>query len=196
MNRRTFFEALGTVSVALGVSKVAQAQPVASHDVEGKLRSMGLSLPDAARPVAVYVPYRITGNQVFIAGNIPPADLDTPTYGKLGRDMTTEQGYIAAKHVGLRILAQLKAACDGDLDRVVKCIQIRGFVNCTDDFTEQSSVINGVSELLRDVFGDAGMGARAALGTNSLPIGASVEVESIFEIRDSGNSAPAAPRLL
>ena len=196
MNRRTFFEALGTVSVALGVSKVAQAQSDAAHDVEGKLRSMGLSLPDAARPVAVYVPYRVTGNQVFIAGNIPPSDLDTPTYGKLGKDLSTEQGYIAARHVGLRILAQLKAACDGDLDRVVKCIQIRGFVNCTDDFTEQSSVINGVSELLRDVFGDEGMGARAALGTNSLPLGASVEVESIFEIRGAGNSRPTAPQLL
>lgn len=181
MNRRSFFEALGTVSVALGVAKVAQSAE--AHDVEGKLRSMDLSLPEAARPVAVYVPYRVTGNQVFIAGNIPPNDLDTPTYGKLGKDLTTEQGYIAAKHVGLRILAQLKAACDGDLDRVVKCIQIRGFVNCTADYTEQSSVINGVSELLRDVFGDAGMGARAALGTNSLPLNAAVEVESIFEIR-------------
>lgn len=181
MDRRSFFEVLATASVALGVSRAAQSAE--SHNVEGKLKDMGLTLPDAARPVAVYVPYRVTGNQVFIAGNIPPADLDTPTFGKVGKDLTTEEGYIAAKHVGLRILAQLKAACDGDLDRVVKCIQIRGFVNCTADFSGQSSVINGVSELLRDVFGDAGMGARAALGANSLPLNASVEVESIFEIR-------------
>lgn len=181
MNRRSFFETLGAASVALGITRAAAAAE--PHNVEEKLRAKGLTLPDAARPVAVYVPYRITGNQVFIAGNIPPNDLDTPTFGKVGRDLTTEQAYIAAQHVGLRILAQLKAACDGDLDRVVKCLQIRGFVNCTAEFTEQSSVINGVSELLRDVFGEAGMGARAALGTNSLPLGAAVEVESIFEIR-------------
>jgi len=181
MNRRSFFELAGAASIAVGLSKAASAQT--SHDVEAKLEAMGLTLPEAARPVAVYVPYRITGNQVFIAGNIPPNDLDTPTFGKVGKDLTTEEAYIAAKHVGLRVLAQLKAACDGDLDRVVKCIQIRGFVNCTDDFTEQSSVINGASELLRDVFGDVGMGARAALGTNSLPLNAAVEVESLFEIR-------------
>lgn len=181
MDRRAFFEGLGVASVALGLSKAARAAE--PYNVEQKLEAMGLTLPDAARPVAVYVPYRITGNQVFIAGNIPPDGLDTPTYGQVGADLTTEDGYIAARHVGLRILAQLKAACDGDFDRVVKCLQIRGHVNCTPDFTEQSSVINGVSELLRDVFGDAGMGARAALGANALPRNAAVEVESIFEIK-------------
>lgn len=181
MNRRSFFEMAGALSVALGVSKAASAQ--ASHDIAAKLAAMDLTLPEPATPVAVYVPYRVTGNQVFIAGNIPPSDLDTPTYGKLGRDLTTEDGYIAAKHVGLRILAQLGRACDGDFDRVVKCLQIRGFVNCTEDFTEQSSVINGTSELFAELFGDAGKGARAALGTNALPLGASVEVESIWEIR-------------
>lgn len=169
------------MSVALGVARAAKAQ--ASHNVEGKLGDMGLTLPEPATPVAVYVPYRVTGNQVFIAGNIPPNDLDTPTYGKVGRDITTDQGYIAAQHVGLRILAQLKRACDGDLDRVVKCLQIRGFVNCTDDFDEQSLVVNGASELFAELFGEAGKGARAALGTNALPLGACVEVESIWEIR-------------
>jgi len=182
MNRRTFFELAGAASVALGLSRSAAAATT-TREVESKLAELDLVLPEAASPVAVYVPYRVTGNQVFIAGNIPPSDLDTPTYGKLGQDLTTEEGYIAAKHVGLRILAQLKKACHGDLDRVVQCLQIRGFVNCTSDFTEQSSVINGTSELLAEVFGDAGKGARAALGTNSLPLGASVEVESIFEIR-------------
>jgi len=144
---------------------------------------MGLALPEAASPVAVYAPYRISGNQVFIAGNIPPNDLDTPTFGKVGRDLSTDEAYIAAKHVGLRILAQLKAACGGNLDRVVQCLQIRGFVNCTDEFTEQSLVINGTSELFAELFGDAGKAARAALGTNSLPLGAAVEVESVWEIR-------------
>lgn len=181
MNRRSFFELAGAASVALGLAKAAGAQ--SSHDVEGKLRRMGLSLPEAASPVAVYVPYRVTGNQVFIAGNIPPDDLETPTFGKVGRDLTTDEAYIAARHVGLRILAQLRNALDGDLERVVKCLQIRGFVNCTDDFTEQSLVINGTSELFADLFGDAGKAARAALGTNALPLGASVEVESIWEVR-------------
>jgi enamine deaminase RidA (YjgF/YER057c/UK114 family) len=181
MNRRSFFEMLGTASVALGIAKTAAGAE--THAAEDKLKAMGLTLPEAANPVAVYVPYRIVGNQVFIAGQIPPNDLDTPTYGKVGKDLTTEEAYIAARHVGLRILAQLKAACGGDLDRVVQCVQIRGFVNCADDFTSQSSVINGVSELMRDVFGDAGLAARAALGTNSLPLNAAVEVESLFEIR-------------
>jgi len=131
MNRRSFFEMLGTASVALGITRTVNSAE--SYGVEGKLKSLGLELPQAAKPVAVYVPYRVSGNQVFIAGQIPPADLDTPTFGKVGKELTVEDGYIAARHVGLRILAQLKAACDGDLDRVVQCLQIRGFVNCTDD---------------------------------------------------------------
>ena len=181
MNRRLFFEMLGTAAVAFGVSKSANSQ--VSYSAEAKIKELGLTLPEAARPVAVYVPYRISGNQVFIAGQIPPNDLDTPTYGKLGKDLTVDDGYIAAQQVGLRIIAQLKAACDGDLDRVVKCIQIRGFVNSTDDFTKQANVINGASELLRDVFGDAGLSARAALGVNTLPLNAAVEIESMFEIK-------------
>ena len=182
MNRRSFIELAGAASVALGLSKAASADQH-SHDVEGKLEKMGLALPEAATPVAVYAPYRVTGNQVFIAGNIPPADLDTPTYGTVGRDLTTDDAYIAAKHVGLRILAQLKNACGGDLDRVTQCLQIRGFVNCTDDFHDQSLVINGASELFFELFGEAGKAARAALGTNALPRNASVEIESIWEIR-------------
>ena len=184
MDRRSFFELLGAASVAMGLTSAAGSAVAASTgSAEARLKAMGLALPDPAGPVAVYVPYRVTGNQVFIAGNIPPLDADIPTTGKLGKDLTTEQGYEAAKLVGLRILAQLKAACDGDLDRLVKCIQIRGFVNCTPEFTAQSSVINGVSELFKEVFGDAGLAARAALGMNALPLNAAVEVESVFEIR-------------
>lgn len=182
MDRRSFFEIFGTTAIALGLSKNSISAP--QNQIEQNLSKLGLKIPEASRPVAVYLPYRVSGNQVFIAGQIPPNDLDTPTYGKLGRDMTVEQGYIAARHVGLRILSQLKEACNGDLNRVVKCIQIRGFVNCSDDFTKQSNVINGASELLRDVFGESGMGARAALGANSLPLNASVEIESIFEINN------------
>ncbi len=180
MNRRTFFETLGIASVALGFTKSAVAQ--SGTKTEARLKELGIALPEPASPVAVYVPYRLSGNQVFIAGNIPPQDVDIPTAGKVGGDLTVEQGYAAARLAALRVLAQLKAACGGNLDRVVKALQIRGFVNCTPDFTAQSSVVNGASDLFRDVFGEAGLAARAALGTNALPLNAAVEIESIWEI--------------
>ena len=152
--------------------------------VEARLKELGLTLPEPAGPAAVYVPYRISGNQVFIAGNIPPLDLEIPTAGKVGSDLTPEQGYAAARLTGLRVLAQLKVACGGDLDRVVKALQIRGFVSCVPEFTGQSGVVNGASDLFREVFGEAGLAARAALGTNSLPLNAAVEIESVWEIRN------------
>ena len=181
MNRRSFFEMMGVASVALGLSKAASAQ--AGSGAEARLKELGIALPEPGSALAVYVPFRRSGNQVFIAGNIPPFDADIPTQGKVGADLTTEQGYAAARLAGIRVLAQLKVACDGDLGRVVKALQIRGFVNCTADFTAQSSVVNGVSELFKEVFGDAGLAARAALGSNALPGNAAVEVESIWEIR-------------
>lgn len=181
MNRRSFVELLGVASVAAGLSGAAKAQQ--NSGAEARIKSLGLELPDPAGPVAAYVPFRVVGNQVYIAGNIPPLDIDVPTSGKVGRDLTPEQGYEAARLAGLRVLAQLRVACGGDLGRVVQALQIRGFVNCTAEFTGQSGVINGASELFRDVFGEAGLGARAALGTNSLPLDAAVEIESIWQIR-------------
>ncbi len=181
MNRRSFFEMMGVASVALGLTKSASAQ--SGSGAEARLKELGINLPEPAGPVAVYVPYRVSGNQVFIAGNIPPQDLDLPTAGKLGAELTVEQGYQAARLAGLRVLAQLRVACGGDLDRVVKALQIRGFVNCTADFTRQSSVVNGASDLFREVFGDAGLAARAALGANALPLNAAVEIESVWEIK-------------
>ncbi|MDX1406184.1 MAG: RidA family protein [Woeseiaceae bacterium] len=179
MNRRSFFEMAGIASVALGLNRAASAQSGA----EARLHELGIELPEPAGPAAVYAPYRVSGNQVFIAGNIPPLDVEVPTAGKVGADLTLEQGYAAARLAGLRVLAQLRVACGGNLDRVVKALQIRGFVNCTSDFSQQSAVINGASELFRDVFGEAGLGARAALGANALPLDAAVEIESIWEIR-------------
>lgn len=181
MNRRSFFELLGIASMVLGVTRSASAQ--SATGVEARLKALGLELPEPAGAVAVYVPYRVSGNQVYVAGNIPPLDVDVPTTGKVGADLTMEQGYEAARLAGLRVLAQLKVACGGNLDRVVKALQIRGFVNCAPDFTGQSGVINGASELFRDVFGDSGLAARAALGANALPLNAAVEIESIWEIR-------------
>lgn len=181
MNRRSFVAALGAASSFITAGGAAVA---ATSSVEKRLSELGITLPEPAAPVAVYVPFRKVGNQVFIAGQIPPLDAGIPTTGKLGGDLSVEQGYAAARLVGLKVLAQLKVACDGNLDRVVQAVQIRGFVNCTPDFTAQSSVINGVSDLFRDVFGDAGLAARAALGMVALPLNAAVEVESIFEIRN------------
>lgn len=181
MNRRSFVAAFAALSSIFSSSRTARA---ATSSAEQKLRALGLTLPAPAAPAAVYVPFRIVGNQVFIAGQTPPLDADIPTTGKVGADLTIEQGYAAARLVALKVLAQLKVACDGDLDRVVQAVQIRGFVNCTAEFDQQSSVINGASELFRDVFGDAGLAARAALGINALPRNAAVEIESIFEIRN------------
>ncbi|MGB5246506.1 MAG: RidA family protein [Woeseia sp.] len=181
MDRRSFFEMLGAASVALGISSAAAAR--SGRKINARLDELGIVLPEPASPAAVYVPYRLSGRQVFIAGQIPPLDADIPVTGKLGRDLTVEEGYAAARLAGLRVLAQLRAACAGDLDRVAQCVQLRGFVNSADDFTAQSSVINGVSDLLREVFGDAGLAARAALGTNSLPRNVAVEIESVFELR-------------
>lgn len=166
----SLFSSSGTVSAA-------------ASSAEQKLRELGLTLPDPAMPLAVYVPFRIVGDQVYIAGQIPPLDADIPTTGKVGSDLSVEQGYAAARLVALKVLSQLRVACDGNLDRVVQAVQIRGFVNCTADFDQQSNVINGASDLFHEVFGDAGLAARAALGTNALPRNAAVEVESIFQIR-------------
>lgn len=181
MNRRSFLEISSAAAVALGLNRSAVAQ--SGGGAEARIRELGLELPEPAAPVAAYVPYRLSGNQVFIAGNIPPLDTDVPAAGKVGADLTPEQGYAAARLAGLRVLAQLRVACGGDLDRVVKALQVRGFVNCSPDFTGQSGVVNGASELFRDVFGDAGVAARAALGANALPLNAAVEIESIWEIR-------------
>jgi enamine deaminase RidA (YjgF/YER057c/UK114 family) len=180
MNRRSFVAALGAVSSFFTAAGSARA---GTSSAEKSLRDLGITLPEASAPAAVYVPFRKIGTQVYIAGQIPPLDADIPTTGKAGGELSVEQAYAAARLAGLKVLAQLKVACDGDLDRVVQAVQIRGFVNCTPDFTAQSSVINGVSDLFREVFGEAGLAARAALGINALPLNAAVEVESIFEIR-------------
>jgi len=185
VNRRSFLETLSIASVALGLSKGAAAQSsrASAGSVDRRLDTLGIELPEPAAPLAAYVPYRIVGNQVFIAGNIPPLDADVPTTGKVGADLTPEQAYEAARLAAIRVIAQLRIACDGDLDRVEQALQIRGFVNCTADFEGQSGVINGASELFRDVFGDAGLAARAALGTNALPRNAAVEIESVWQVR-------------
>lgn len=150
--------------------------------IDARLQELGLTLPAAAAPAANYVPYVQTGNLVFVSGQITLQDGALQFVGRVGDDFTTEEAYNAAKLCGLNLIAQVKAACGGNLDRVKRVVRLGGFVNCTADFTDQPKVINGASDLMAEVFGDAGKHARAAVGVNTLPLGVAVEVEGVFEI--------------
>jgi enamine deaminase RidA (YjgF/YER057c/UK114 family) len=149
--------------------------------IDTQLAELGIALPEPSAPVANYVPYVTSGKLVFISGQVS-IGADGLITGKLGRDLNLEQGVMAAQACGVNLIAQLKAACGGDLDRVVRVVKLGGFVNCTDDFTDQPKVINGTSDLMVAVFGECGRHARAAVGAPSLPMGAAVEVDGVFEI--------------
>jgi enamine deaminase RidA (YjgF/YER057c/UK114 family) len=150
--------------------------------IESRLAELGITLPQATAPVANYVPWVRTGSQVFVSGQVSNGP-DGFIKGKLGDDMSVEQGAAAARTCALSLIAQLKAACDGDLDRLVRVVKLVGFVNSTADFTDQPKVINGASDLMVEVFGDAGRHARSAVSAASLPLGVAVEVEAIFEVK-------------
>ncbi len=150
---------------------------------EKKIQELKIKLPEAKPPVGSYVATKITGNLLFISGQISVAENGELIKGKIGKDLSTEQGYEAAKRCGLNIVAQVKVACNGDLSKIKSCIKLTGFVNSTEDFTEQPKVINGASDLIANIFGDVGMHTRAAVSTNSLPLGVSVEVDAIFELK-------------
>ena len=147
-----------------------------------KIDELKIKLPEAKPPVGSYVATKITGNLLFISGQISIADSGDLIKGKVGKELTTQDGYEAAKRCGLSIIAQAKVACDGDLSKIKSCVKLTGFVNSTEDFIEQPKVINGASDLIAAIFGDAGMHTRAAVSTNSLPLGVSVEVDAIFEL--------------
>ena len=149
---------------------------------ERKIEELKIKLPEAKPPVGSYVATKITGNLLFISGQISIAENGDLIKGKIGKDLSTEQGYNAAKRCGLSIVAQAKVACDGDLSKIKSCLKLTGFVNSTDNFTDQPKVINGASDLITSIFGDAGMHTRAAVSTNGLPLGVSVEVDAIFEL--------------
>lgn len=150
-------------------------------DIESRLAEMGIALPPAPAPAANYVPYVITGNLVFISGQISQ-NADGLIKGRLGADMDVAAGADAARACAISIFAQLKSACGGDLGRVRRAVKLVGFVNSTPDFTEQPKVINGASDLLGAVMGAAGQHARAAVSAPSLPMGVAVEIDAIFEI--------------
>ena len=147
-----------------------------------KIEELKLVLPDARDPVGSYVASKIIGKMLFISGQISIAANGDLIKGKVGRELKTEDGYEAAKRCGLNIISQVKKACNEDLTKIKSCVKLTGFVNSTEDFIEQPKVINGASDLIVSVFGDAGMHTRAAVSANSLPLGVSVEVDAIFEL--------------
>jgi enamine deaminase RidA (YjgF/YER057c/UK114 family) len=151
-------------------------------NIEKNLASQGIVLPQAASPAANYVPYVISGKQIAVAGQIPFWNGELTGLGKVGRDITTEDGANIARICGLNLIAQVKAACEGNLDRIARVVKLGGFVNCTEEFCDHPEVINGASNLMVDVFGDKGTHSRFAVGVNSLPRGVAVEVDGIFEL--------------
>ena len=149
--------------------------------IEAKLNEMGIELPSAVTPVANYVPAVRTGNLVFLSGHGPFKEDGSLITGKVGADLSTEQGYEAARRIAIGLLGSLKAEI-GDLDKVKRLVKLLGLVNCTSEFADQPKVINGASDLLVDVFGDKGKHARSAVGMNALPMNIAVEIEMIVEI--------------
>jgi enamine deaminase RidA (YjgF/YER057c/UK114 family) len=152
-------------------------------DYENRLATLGIDLPTPAVPAANYVAARRTGNYIYIAGQVPTAGGKDQVVGKLGQDVSVEDGQKAARLCAINILAQLRVAMGGSLDNVVGCVRLGGFVNATPDFGDHPRVINGASDLMVAVFGDAGRHARAAVGCYSLPRNVAVEVDAIFEVR-------------
>jgi enamine deaminase RidA (YjgF/YER057c/UK114 family) len=153
----------------------------ATHDAQAKLKQLGIELPTAGAPAAAYVMAAQTGNQVFLSGHIAKKD-GKPWVGKLGADMTTEEGKAAARAIAIDLMATLSAHLGGDLSRVKRIVKVMSLVNSTPDFTEQHLVTNGASELLAEVFGEAGKHARSAFGVAQIPLGACVEIELIAEV--------------
>ena len=149
---------------------------------ENNIKKNKIILPKAAEPVGSYVASKITGKILFISGQISINEKGELIRGKVGKDLDTDAGYHAAKRCALNIIAQAKKACNDDLSKIKSCIKITGYVNSTNEYVDQPKVINGASDLISSVFGEAGMHARAAISANSLPLGVSVEVDAIFEL--------------
>ena len=150
--------------------------------IESRLKELGIALPSPPAPVASYVPTVTSGNLVFVSGQITSAPEGLKYVGVVGKDLTVEDGKAAARLCAINAVAQAKAACGGDLDRIKRCVKLSVFVNAAPNFTQHPEVANGASDLLVEVFGEAGKHARAALGAGSLPRGVACEVEALFEI--------------
>lgn len=152
-------------------------------NIKENLQKLGITLPTPAAPVANYVGFVKSGNQVIISGQLPLIDGKLEAIGKVPSQISENEATAAARTCGINILAQLNAACDGDLERVVKCVKLGIFVNGDPEFTNHPKVANGASDLMVEVFGDKGKHARAAVGSGSLPLGAAIEIDAIFEIK-------------
>lgn len=151
-------------------------------NIEAKLTELGVALPDAPAPAANYVPFVQVGDTLYVSGQIS-ANVDGMIVGKLGADMSVEDGAAAAKTCAISLLAQVKAACGGDIDRLVRVVKLTGFVNSTGEFGDQPKVINGASDFLVEALGDKGKHSRSAVSAASLPFGVAVEIEGIFQIK-------------
>ncbi len=164
---------------AYGVANVRMGYTMSR--IDARLQELGITLPTPPAPVASYVPFVIVGNVVHVSGQVS-VDASGGIKGKLGADIEVEEGQAAARLCGLNLLAQVRAACDGDLDRVRRVVKLNGFINVTPDFDPIPQVMNGCSDLMVSVFGEAGRHARAAVGMANLPMGLAVEVDGVFEI--------------
>ncbi len=153
-----------------------------SGPITTRMAELGIELPEPAAPAANYVPFVVTGNLVFVSGQITVWNGEIRFKGRLGDDMDIDEGYRAARLCGLNLIAQAKAAARGDLNKIKRVVKLGGFVNSTADFTDQPKVINGASDLMAEVFGEAGKHARFAMGAVSLPLGVAVEVDGVFEL--------------
>ena len=149
---------------------------------EDNIKKLNIILPEAKAPAGNYVATKIIGKMLFVSGQISIDENGELIKGKIGKELDTEAGYNAAKRCALSIVTQVKKACDNDLSKIKSCIKLTGFVNSTENFTEQPKVINGASDLIASIFGESGMHTRAAVSTNSLPLGVAVEVDAIFEL--------------
>jgi enamine deaminase RidA (YjgF/YER057c/UK114 family) len=153
-----------------------------ANKVDARLSELGITIPDAPAPAANYLPFTTTGNLVFVSGQVPFVDGKLTRTGRIGEDASLEDGYEQARICAINLIAQVKVACSGDLDRVRRVVKLGGFVASAPDFTGQPGVVNGASDLMAEVFGEAGKHARFAVGANVLPLGCLVEVDGIFEI--------------
>jgi len=157
-----------------------------------RLEQLGITLPTPGTPAGSYVPFLIVGDVVYLAGQTTRIDGNMQYVGKVGRELTVEQGRAAARVCGLNLLAQLKVACGGNLDRIARCVRLTGYVNCAPEFVEQAKVLNGASDLMIEVFGERGQHVRTAIGVASLPQGSATEVEGIFRLAQTKRARNAA----
>ena len=151
-------------------------------DFENKLKELNINLPEPKAPVGAYVATRIIGKLLFISGQVSIDKNNNLIRGKIGKDLNLDQGYAAAERCGLSLIAHAKKACDGDLQRIKSCVKLTGYVNSTDDFTDQPKIINGASDIIAKILEEKGKHTRAAVSVNSLPLGVAVEVTGIFEL--------------